>query len=168
MQTKYPIRNFVDRIDNIYEIPKKIPEGIIKTVNNFVEHYAGMDEHAASLKPEPNKWSPKEIVGHLIDSASNNHQRFVRAQHQDLKELVSYEQNEWVRVQRYNARSWRSLLLLWQSYNHHLAHVISGISPEHLNLSFIVGIEPVTLGYIIVDYLGHVQHHLNQIEIRKE
>jgi hypothetical protein len=165
METKYPIKNFVEQIDDVSEIPVKIPEGIIKTINHFVEHYAAMEEDAASRKPEPNKWSAKEILGHLIDSAANNHQRFVRAQHLNLTELVSYEQNEWVRIQKYNERTWKSLLLFWQSYNHHLAHIISGIPLEYLNLSFTVGSsEPVTLGYIIADYLGHMQHHLDQIE----
>ncbi len=165
MITKYPIKNFVDKINDPSEIPAKISKGVIETVNNFVESHRSLDESAASYKPEPQKWSKKEILGHLIDSASNNHQRFVRAQYLNSTELISYEQNEWVQIQQYNKRSWKELVELWKSYNQHLAHIIAEIPTRYLDLTFTIGSnEPVSLGYIIVDYLGHMQHHIDQID----
>ncbi len=165
MKTKYPIKNFVDEINEISEIPEKISEGIRNTVENFVNRFQNINDSDASAKTDPQKWSCKEILGHLIDSAANNHQRFVRAQYENSNSLISYEQVEWVKIEKHNERSWKELLLLWQSYNLHLAHIVSKIPLQYLNISFIIGSnETVTLGYIITDYLGHMQHHIDQIE----
>src|SRR5262245_10195957 len=82
-----------------------------------------IDESTASRRPGPGKWSHKETIGHLIDSAANNHQRFVRLQMQEHLELIGYDGDEWVRLERYQERSWLDLLTLWESYNRHLAHV---------------------------------------------
>jgi hypothetical protein len=71
------------------------------------------------------KWSPKEIIGHLIDSASNNHQRFVRAQFTDDLVFAGYEQEGWVRVQNYQGEQWADLVQLWKLYNQHMLHLIS-------------------------------------------
>jgi hypothetical protein len=165
MKTKYPIKNFVDEINEISEIPYKISAGIGKTVDHFVQKFQNINDSDASAKADPQKWSCKEILGHLIDSAANNHQRFVRAQYENSNTLISYEQTEWVKIEKHNERSWKELLLLWQSYNLHLAHIVSKIPLQYLNISFIIGSnETVTLGYIITDYLGHMQHHIDQIE----
>ncbi|MGE5797656.1 MAG: DinB family protein [Ignavibacteria bacterium] len=165
MNTKYPIKKFVDKINDISEIPEKISSGIIQTIEYFVNNFGNKNEVLTSFKPDPQKWSCKEILGHLIDSAANNHQRFVRAQYENSNSLISYEQVEWVKIEKYNERSWKELLLFWQSYNLHLAHILSKMPLQYLKLPFIIGSnEPVTLGYIITDYLGHMQHHIDQIE----
>src|SRR4051812_25420322 len=67
------------------------------------------------------KWSPKEVLGHLIDSASNNHQRFVRCIIEDGVSLPNYLQDDWVRSQAYREEPWPELVALWGSYNLHLA-----------------------------------------------
>jgi DinB superfamily len=165
MKTKYPIRRFVDPIENPYAIPDLIPEGIVKTVGDFSQRFRSLDESKASYKPDEKTWSLKEILGHLIDSASNNHQRFVRAQYFNQTNFPSYAQDEWVAIQRYNERQWKELLTLWTAYNLHLAHIISNIPREQLDTECTIGDgEPVTLAYIIVDYLGHMQHHIKQME----
>jgi hypothetical protein len=165
MQTKYPIERFVDTIENPSAIPEKIAGGIRKTVEDFAERFKNLDEVMASEKSKPDKWSQKEILGHLIDSAANNHQRFVRAQYMKTTNFLSYEQIEWVSIQQYNSRTWKELLTLWKSLNFHLAHIISHMPPECLQSLYTIGSgEPVTIGYIVVDYLGHIQHHLRQIE----
>src|SRR5215210_9234074 len=82
-----------------------------------------MSDESSRRRPAPGKWSPREIVGHLIDSAANNHQRFVRAQFQDDLVFPGYAQDDWVRAQRYDAEPWPLLVNLWRSYNLHLAHV---------------------------------------------
>src|SRR5258708_6886352 len=76
------------------------------------------------------KWSRKEILGHLIDSAANNHQRFVRLQIETTLALPSYRQPDWVRVQHYQERSWSDLVELWIAYNRHLAHVMRHANPQ--------------------------------------
>jgi hypothetical protein len=165
MKTKYPIERFVDKIDDLSTIPEKIAEGIRKTVEDFAVRLENLDEVKASQKPQPDKWSRKEILGHLIDSASNNHQRFVRAQYMKDLNLPPYEQIEWVKIQQYSLRTWKELLTLWKSYNFHLAHIIKHMPTDCLQTSCTIGSgEPVTIGYVVVDYLGHMQHHLRQIE----
>lgn len=110
------------------------------------------------------KWSKKEIIGHLIDSASNNHQRFVRVQFSDGLVMPGYEQNRWVESQSYQTRQWAELVALWRSYNLHLAHVIAHAAEDSLNHRVTIGSsEPVTLEFVIRDYLSHLKHHLGQI-----
>jgi hypothetical protein len=131
---------------------------------------------AESVKPRSeDKWSIKEIIGHLIDSAANNHQRFVRAQFTEDLIFPSYDQEAWVRVQRYKEEPWPLLIQLWKSYNLHLLHVMSSIPEEtrtrirsthNLNRiawKVVSENEPATLDYFMRDYIGHLKNHLKQI-----
>jgi len=120
---------------------------------------------AESAEPlSDGKWSRKELIGHLIDSASNNHQRFVRAQMDESHSFPGYEQESWVSRQGYRNEAWEDLALLWKSYNQHLLHVLSRIPEDKLSLPCTVGGgEPVTLGFIVEDYISHMKHHLSQI-----
>ena len=122
-----------------------------------------LSEQEASEPRETGKWSPKEILGHLVDSASNNHQRFVRAQQGDYTG-PAYDQEFWVSSQGYQNAPWPELVELWRLYNRHLARVIERVLPESLDTECRVGhYAPATLGFIIEDYLAHLQHHLHQI-----
>lgn len=130
----------------------------------------------ARARPAAGKWCPSEIVGHLIDSASNNHQRFVRAQSRDDLEFEGYDQVEWVRTQCYQDAPWATVVDLWEAFNLHLVHVIEHAPPAALarprvrhNLDEIAWEvvprnEPVSLEYFIRDYVGHLKHHLRQID----
>ena len=121
-------------------------------------------EEEAARCPEPGRWSKKEILGHLIDSAANNHQRFVRAQLAPFVELPGYQQESWVTAQAYQSEPWADLIQLWASYNRHLAHVIDAIPADSLaNSCVIAGRPAVTLGFVIEDYVVHLRHHLEQI-----
>src|SRR5262252_5822381 len=91
-----------------------------------------IDEAAASRRPAPGKWSKKEILGHLIDSAANNHQRFVRLQMSSRIDLPSYDGDEWVRIQRYQERPWQEIIELWRNYNIQLASLIRDVDPAAL------------------------------------
>jgi hypothetical protein len=121
------------------------------------------------------EWSRKQILGHLIDSAANNHQRFVRAQFMDDLVFSGYEQDQWVNAQRYNDEPWPDLIELWRAYNLHLLHVVSAIpSPvltqprdkhtlDQIAFKTVAPNTPATLEYLIRDYLDHLKHHLDQI-----
>lgn len=134
-----------------------------------------ISEEESCKKDKPEKWSMKEIIGHLIDSASNNHQRFVRAQFKSDLVFIGYQQNDWVTVQRYQDEPWVSLIQLWYEFNLHLSRIIAVIPEDTLLLTRTVHnldeiawkpvakSEPVTLAYFINDYTGHMQHHLKQI-----
>src|SRR5271157_1324155 len=109
-------------------------------------------------------WSCRQVIGHLIDSASNNHQRFVRASLQDSLEFPGYDQKGWARVQAAEEADWSLLLALWVNYNRYLAHVIAHLPPPKLEVPCrIGGSEPVTLKFLAEDYLRHMVHHLSQI-----
>ena len=123
----------------------------------------------------PGKWSPKEIVGHLIDSASNNHQRFVRAQFTDDLVFAGYEQEGWVRAQNYQGEEWSELVQLWKLYNQHILHLMAG-TPEETRMKLrkkhnlhqiasdsLSENEPVTLDWFMRDYVDHMKKHLGQI-----
>ncbi len=120
-------------------------------------------DQRAGVPRAPGKWSRKEIVGHLIDSAANNHQRFVRAQSDPVR-LPGYAQEHWVTSQRYSKRAWRDLIDLWSSYNRHLAHVVAHIPESRRSTPCEIGEgPPVPLSHIALDYIGHLQHHLKQV-----
>lgn len=123
-----------------------------------------ISESESSTRPTPDKWSKKEILGHLIDSASNNHQRFVLAQLSSEIRLPEYEQDRWVRAQSYQTESWENIVELWKSFNLHLLHVAGKIAVDRTNSLCIIGeSEAVTLEFLFGGYVHHVKHHLQQI-----
>jgi hypothetical protein len=125
---------------------------------------AAVTEAQASEKPFPDKWSLKEILGHLVDSAVNNHQRFVRMQERPDIGTFTYAQQHWVSSQRYHQRSWEDLAALWCHFNRHLAHVIAHVDPSTLDHSCDMGYAaPASLKFVVEDYVRHVRHHLGQI-----
>ena len=118
----------------------------------------------AARKPDASRWSKQEILGHLIDSASNNHQRFVRAQLATAIELPGYEQEAWLRTQRYATESWADLIELWLMYNRHLVQVMEAMPEASLRHTCSIGGAPaVSLEFIVQDYVRHLEHHLGQI-----
>ncbi len=110
-------------------------------------------------------WVKKEILGHLIDSAANNHQRFVRAQFASPLSSPGYDQEAWVLLHRYRERPWGELVDLWVALNRHVAAVIEAVPAEKLQTPCIIGEqEAKPLEWWMRDYLRHLKHHLGQIE----
>ena len=111
------------------------------------------------------KWVRKEILGHLIDSAFNNQQRFVRAQLASEYVGPGYEQRAWVAVNGYRERPWRELVDVWVAANRQVAAVIERVPAAKLRTPCTIGDgEPVTLEYVMQDYLAHMKRHLEQID----
>jgi hypothetical protein len=122
-----------------------------------------IDETAAAKRPAPGKWSKKEIIGHLIDSAANNHQRFVRLQLGASIDLPGYDGDEWVRVQRYQERPWREMVDLWVMYNTQLASLIRNVEKGSLaHIWHTPDGKDLDLEFIMRDYVVHLRHHLEQ------
>jgi hypothetical protein len=122
-----------------------------------------LDERAAGTRG-PGTWSKKEVLGHLVDSASNNNQRFVRAQLTDELVFPGYEQDGWVRTQGYAERPWERVVALWSEANLHLAHVVSRLPADRLTTPCRIGEgAAVTLEFLARDYVRHLRHHLAQI-----
>ena len=131
--------------------------------------FRALTEDFLRMRPAPDRWTIKEVLGHLIDSAANNHQRFIRAQFAPMTGLIfpEYEQVEWVRCQNYNEANWTGLIDLWTAYNRHLLHVIRFISNNDQAVSCLIGDNPpVTLQFLIEDYVVHLKHHLRKIAER--
>jgi len=127
------------------------------------ERLRAISEESAGRHPAADKWCKKEILGHLIDSAANNHQRFVRLQLQEKLVLPAYEQNGWVRSQNYASRSWHDLVELWLAYNRHLVHIIRNADASAARHIWKAPDGDTDLQFIIEDYLRHLRHHLAQI-----
>ncbi len=116
------------------------------------------------FKPGPEDWSKQEILGHLVNSALNNHQRFVRGALNMAKNFPPYDQNRWVAIQGYNEGHWEDLVDLWAQVNLHLCRIIERIPEEALDNPCNIGKEiPVALGFVFQDYLRHLNLHLEQI-----
>ena len=148
------------------------------TVDAASDRLLVFSDEEAARRPAPGKWSRKEIIGHLIDSASNNHGRFVRAQMHDHLSFPGYDQDDWVRIQRYQDRPWADLVRLWQAYNHHIAHIMATADAdarsrprlEHtldeIAWETVSAEEATTLDFFMRDYVAHLKHHLAQTEGR--
>lgn len=109
-------------------------------------------------------WTRKQVVGHLLDSAANNHQRFVRAAAEGSYAGPDYKQDDWVAAHGYTGQSWETLLRWWQAEHEILSAVVDLIPEERLDASCVIGLNaPVTLRFLIVDYLRHQRWHLAQL-----
>jgi hypothetical protein len=141
-----------------------IAQEIRSIVAEAYDQLATVDSESAARKETPSSWSKQELLGHLIDSATNNHQRFVRACYNDAANFPPYSQTDWVRVQQYNQLEWKPLVELWAAYNRHLCDLIERIPREALRSPVNIGHdEPVTLEFVVKDYLRHLEHHLKDL-----
>ncbi len=143
-----------------------IAADLLNTVEAAVPRLRQLSEQQAGRPRAQGKWTPKQILGHLIDSASNNHQRFVRAQQGAELRFPPYAQDHWVACQYYADRPWDEIVALWHAYNRHLAHVISHIPEDRRDTPCIIETaDPVALGYLASDYVEHLRHHLAQVSV---
>ena len=130
--------------------------------------FGDLSDDVFSVKRIPGKWSPKEILGHLIDSAQNNIQRFVRGQYEDTPKIV-YSQDDWVSLQGYQHYNKADLIQLWILLNRHLCKILANMNPAHYEKKCNTGktsSEFHSLSFLAEDYLNHMIHHLNQIKER--
>ena len=139
----------------------------LRAIVDKVEPLLQRSSDADSMQPVlDGGWSRKQLLAHLIDSASNNHQRFVRAAQQDSLEFPGYDQSANIVVQNPQQASWAVLVALWSSYNRYLAHVIANLPANKLETACRIGDSgAVTLAFLVDDYVVHLEHHLNQIGI---
>ena len=147
--------------------PAAIAADLHAAVAAALDLFHRVDETRTAERPESGGWCPREILGHLIDSACNNHRRFIVGRGAPPLVFDGYEQDAWVERQRYGQVPFRDIVALWAAYNRHLAHVIAVTPPEALDNS---GQGPdgnvVTLGFLMEDYVRHLRHHLDQLKAR--
>ena len=153
----------------------EVLEDFRRTVEETSARLLSITEDESRAPLAEGKWSAKETIGHLIDSAANNHQRFVRAQFKDDLIFDGYAQDEWIQAQKYNEEPWPLLVGLWRHYNLHLAHVMTS-APEsirsagrarhnfqQIGFAPVSPDEPSTLEHLMLDYIEHLKSHLRQI-----
>lgn len=141
--------------------------GIESVIELWRERLLALDSNLIHVKPAPDRWSVSELIGHLVDSACNNHQRFVRAQHCTELEFPKYEQDQWVAAADYGRCDWESLVQLWYHYNRQLVTLIRNIPVAKLSTPCtITPHEPCSLGFLVTDYLDHLHHHFKKLDER--
>lgn len=141
---------------------QQVANGIETLIESWYPRLLQIAPDVVHAKADPDRWSISEVLGHLVDSACNNHQRFVRAQYCSELVFPKYEQNEWVAAANYQHSNWESLVELWYHYNRLIAGLIRNIRPSSLStLCTITPYETCTLEFLVTDYLDHMKHHLN-------
>jgi len=150
-------------------MPNDLSKALADMVQSEAAALRSLSENDAWTRPfGPSTWSPKEELGHLIDSAANNHVRFVRAAIEPEFRGPKYAQDDWVSVHGYQDMSWSSIVAFWVQYNTFLAGLIGRIPEDKFTTPCFIGDgEPVTLRFLIEDYRVHAQHHLDHL-LRRE
>ncbi len=149
----------------------EVASEIEDVVDNVVQKSRDLPEALLLFRPTQSSWCIKEVVGHLIDSASNNHQRIVRLQIKNRLVFPDYQHDndKWVRLQGYTKRPWPELLALWQQFNRHIAHLIRSVDESCLKHVWIQDSKSrISLADLIRDYLRHLGLHLDQIDEIKQ
>jgi hypothetical protein len=151
-----------------------MPESLAKSLEEVLAYeYVNLrvltNEQAAVRPAGADSWSRKEELGHLIDSAVNNHVRFAAASLQNDYSGPTYEQDGWVRVHGYHEMPWLSIVDSWRQHNELLSRLVKRIPEERLIVACRIGsADPVTLRFLIEDYVLHMQHHLDHILTREK
>jgi hypothetical protein len=142
--------------------PAELSERLASTVRDAVPWLVTLSNADASVPQSEGKWCAKEVIGHLIDSATNNLARIVRMQIAP-ENLPGYAQDLWVRLQHYRDREWAEVLALWFALNEHIVWTIRHVPSQALPNQSTVANNPITLGFLIEDYIAHMQHHLRNL-----
>jgi hypothetical protein len=137
---------------------------LAETIERELPSLRTLTEERASMARAPGKWSAKEELGHLIDSAANNHIRFVRGAIEAEFRGPGYSQNDWVRLHGYSNMQWETIINLWFQYNALLVGLVDRIPEDRLEALCFIGTSPaVTLRFVVEDYILHMQHHIDQL-----
>jgi hypothetical protein len=150
-------------------MPLDLSNALTDLVEREAQALRSFPENEIARRPSgPLSWSSKEELGHLIDSAANNHGRFVRAAIEPEFHGPKYAQEDWVSMHAYQDMPWSSIVAFWIQYNTFIAGLIARIPDDKLTTQCFIGDgEPVTLRFLIEDYMLHAQHHLDHL-LRRE
>lgn len=145
--------------------PAELSERLEAVLREAMPWLLTISEAESSVPEREGKWSGKQVIGHLTDSAVNNLGRIMRMQIEAGPSLPGYEQMEWVSLQHYTEREWSQVLALWFALNEHVAWTIEHVEKARLANRGVVEGEPLTLGFLIADYVAHMEHHLGAMRL---
>jgi hypothetical protein len=135
-------------------------------IEEFSSRLDSVDDVMFAAKPGPARWSSKEVLGHLIDSAHNNLRRFLCGQYERVPPKITYEQNFWVTANSYQQANKKDLILLWSLLNQRICEILGKMPEAHLQQECDTGSDRVelhSLQSLAEDYVRHMKHHLSQI-----
>jgi len=159
MALKYTEETVLSQLDPV-ELGIRLAEVVAETMP-WLEGVSGL---RASVAPAEGKWSAKQVLGHLTDSAVNNLQRIVRLETNSEVHSQSYDQVAWVQAQHYADKEWAQVLELWRALNEHIAWTMRHVAREHLGHKCIFPDAEVTMGFLMEDYIAHMEHHLKDLK----
>ena len=140
--------------------------GLKILIETYYRRFLEVDESALSAKPRPDKWSRKEVIGHLVDSAHNNLRRFICGRYEEPGNAIVYNPDFWVKANHYQNLDSRSVIDLGKMMNDQVRIVLAAMPEEahtrKCNTSF-TGVDLHELGWLAKDYVKHLKHHLNQV-----
>ena len=143
-------------------MPSLLANFLTETIEREIPNLRAITEQQSTVARGEGKWSPKQELGHLIDSAANNHMRFVRATLDGEFRGPHYLADDWVRLHGYRDIPWESIVALWLGFNKLLTTLVDRIPDYRLQSPCYIGSsEPLKLSYVIEDYVLHMQHHLD-------
>jgi hypothetical protein len=140
--------------------PAELSERLASVLRTAMPWLAAISDEEASVPESAGKWSAKQVIGHLTDSAVNNLGRMVRMQLESGLHMAGYDQMGWVNLQHYAERSWPEVLGLWFALNEHVVWMVAHMEKRFLLHVGVVEGDTLTLGFLIEDYIAHMQHHL--------
>ncbi len=144
---------------------KDIP-GFKASVDRLLAVFESVPERLVDVKPSADSWSIRQIACHLVDSASNNHQRFTHLQRTPRLIFPTYEPEAWVAVEKPEKMSWDVLLDLLRCYNTFILHLVANLDPACLGNVWMVDGQEKTLEFLARDYYRHIDWHIDHLEKR--
>jgi hypothetical protein len=146
-----------------------LSEFLRETIERELPCLRALPENLSAAPRGAGKWSPREELGHLIDSAANNHLRFVGGAATPEYRGPGYAQDEWVRIHGYRDMPWEEIVDFWFRYNRLLVRVVAAIPAEAMaHVCIVSTYAPMSLGELIEDYVVHMQHHIDQLLLREK
>jgi hypothetical protein len=148
-------------------MPAELAALLQETIDRELPNLIAISEATSNTADgRPGAWTKKQELGHLVDSAANNHMRFVLASLDGEFKGKGYAQNEWVALHAHSELEWKFLVGFWYRFNTFLAHLVERIPEDQMQNSCAIGTDVVTLGFVIQDYVRHMRHHIEHILAR--
>lgn len=141
-------------------------EDLLQVVERYSEKFGHISELEFLFSPSPEKWSRKEVLGHLIDSAQNNLRRFITGQYEQSPPRILYEQDFWVQASGYRDVPAKDLIQMWKLMNEQIARVLINMPAGNYSRQCDTGHQKSnlrSLEWLAEDYVRHMKHHINQI-----